>query len=165
MAVVSFVAVDITVDEGVAALAVDLGDTGVVDAVELASDLAEAGVTDEDCGVALVAALLVPAVPALAVVRCVAMCVAGDLGEAVVAAVGGVAAVLGGGVFGFTEGVTYVADGIVVHGVAADAVVDGVTVGLGTDVVSENNHVTSSITFTSSVRQLQLQSNKKQSPS
>ena len=103
---VSFVAVDIIVDEGVAALAVDLGDTGVVDAVELASDLAVPGVTDEDCSVALVAALLVPPVPALAVVRCVARCVAGDLGEAVVAAVGGVAAVLAGGVFGLTEGVT-----------------------------------------------------------
>lgn len=106
MAVVHFVAVDITGDKGVVWVAVDAGETGVVVEAELASDVAEDGVTDEDCVAEVAAALLVPAVPTLAVVRCVAICVVGDAAEGVVAALGGVAAVLGGGVLGFTEGVT-----------------------------------------------------------
>ena len=72
VAVVNFVAVVITRDDGVAGVEVDAGDTGVVDAVELASDVAVAGVSDDDCVAALAGVVLVPLVSTLTVVPGVA---------------------------------------------------------------------------------------------
>ena len=86
MAVVNFVGVDavsVTGDADVAAVALDLAGNDLVDTAGVASELAEAGVSDVGC---------VTPVPTLADVRGVAGCVVADVD--VGAAVAGVAAAL-----------------------------------------------------------------------
>ena len=135
MAVVNVAGVDadsVTGDADVAAVAVELEGRDLVDTAGVASELAEAGVSDVGC---------VPAVPTLADVRGVAGCVVADAD--VGAVVAGVAAALVAGVAvlrlavsAFTEGVTYVPEDTVIDGVEADAVVGGMAVDRDADNVS-----------------------------